>query len=134
MDMATRNRKVIEQFRSGGAVEGMHRDRLVLLTTIGARTGRRHTTPMMVHRDGDRLLVVASNNGAPANPAWFRNLSVNPAVTVELADERYSAVASVLEGEERERIWPMLKKKYPFFAEYDARVSRDVPVVSLSRS
>jgi deazaflavin-dependent oxidoreductase (nitroreductase family) len=134
MDMATRNRKVIEQFRSGGEVEGMHRDRLVLLTTVGARTGRRRTTPMMVHRDGDRLLVVASNNGAPTDPAWFRNLSVNPAVTVELADERYSAVASVLEGAERELIWPMLKEKYPFFAEYDRKVTRDIPVVSLARS
>jgi len=134
MDMMAQNRKVIEQFRSGGEIDGMHRDRLVLLTTVGARTGRSHTTPMMFHRDGDRLFVVAANNGAPTDPAWFRNLSVNPAVVVEVGDERYPAVASVLEGEEREAIWPMLKEKYSFFAEYDKKVARDIPVVSLARS
>jgi deazaflavin-dependent oxidoreductase (nitroreductase family) len=133
MDMVERNRRVIEQFRSGGEIEGMHRDRLVLLTTVGARTGRLHTTPMMFHRDGERLLVVAANNGAPGNPAWFRNLSVNPMVTVEVADERYQAVASVLQGADRAATWPMLKEKYPFFAEYDRKVARDIPVVSLVR-
>jgi deazaflavin-dependent oxidoreductase (nitroreductase family) len=133
MDMMETNRRVIEQFRSGGEIEGMHRDRLVLLTTVGARTGRPHTTPMMFHRDGERLLVVAANNGAPANPAWFRNLSVNPMVTVEVADERYRAVASVLLGADRAVTWPMLKEKYPFFAEYDGKVARDIPVVSLVR-
>ena len=73
MDMKEINRQVIEQFRAGGKITGMQRERLVLLTTVGARTGQKRTTPMMFHRDGDRLLVIASNAGAPRHPDWYRN-------------------------------------------------------------
>ena len=83
MDIRDINRRVIEQFRAGGEIEGMHRDRIVLLTTAGARTGQRRTTPVMFHRDGGRLLVVASNAGAPKHPDWYRNLVADPRVTVE---------------------------------------------------
>jgi deazaflavin-dependent oxidoreductase (nitroreductase family) len=79
------HRKVIAQFRAGGEIEGVRRDRLVLLTTIGARTGLRRTTPMMFHRNGDRLLVIASNIGAPRQPDWYLNLVANPRVTAEVA-------------------------------------------------
>lgn len=121
MDIKEINRKVIEQFRSGGEITGMHRDRLVLLTTVGARTGLRRTTPMMFHRDGDRLLVIASNVGAPKHPAWYLNLVANPRVTVEIGDETYDAVATPVEGEERERLWAMIKENYPFFADHEAK-------------
>ena len=68
MDIKQINARVIEQFRAGGPVEGMNRDGIVLLTTTGARTGLTRTTPMMFHRDGGRLLVIASNVGAPRHP------------------------------------------------------------------
>ena len=68
MDIKEINRKIVEQFRAGGPVEGIDRDRLLLLTTTGRRTGQRRTTPMMFERDGDDLLVIASNVGAPAHP------------------------------------------------------------------
>ncbi|MBO0833329.1 MAG: nitroreductase family deazaflavin-dependent oxidoreductase, partial [Actinobacteria bacterium] len=109
MDYREINRRVIEQFRAGGEIEGMHRDRLVLLTTIGAKTGQPRTTPMMFHRDGDRLLVIASNAGAPKDPVWFGNLVRQPRVTVEVGDEQYEALASVLTGSEREQKWAELK-------------------------
>ena len=64
MDIQETNRRVIDQFRSGGPIEGMQRDRLVLLTTTGRRSGEPRTTPMMFHRDGERVLVIASNIGA----------------------------------------------------------------------
>jgi len=128
------NRRVIEQFRAGGEIDGMHRERLMLLTTVGARTGRPRTTPMMFHRDGERLLVVASNIGAPRHPDWYHNLVANPRVTVEVGDETYQAVATPLEGEERERIWAMLKHTYPFFADHDRSTSRAIPVVALTRA
>src|SRR4051794_31361565 len=103
MDVREINRRGIEQFRAGGEIEGMHRDRLVLLTTVGARTGQRRTTPMMFHRDGDRLYVIASNIGAPEHPDWYRNLVADPRVTVEVGDERYEATATPLAGDERTR-------------------------------
>jgi deazaflavin-dependent oxidoreductase (nitroreductase family) len=134
VDVREVNRHVIEQFRAGGEIEGMHRERLVLLTTVGARTGRLRTTPMMFHPDGDRLLVVASNVGAARHPDWYRNLGVNPHVTVEIGDEKYEAVATPLDGEERDRLWTMLKQTYPFFAEHETSTSRTIPVVALTRA
>jgi deazaflavin-dependent oxidoreductase (nitroreductase family) len=133
MDIGDINRRVIEQFRAGGEIEGMHRDRIVLLTTNGARTGRRRTTPMMLHRDGGRLLVVASNVGAPKHSDWYRNLVADPRVTVEVGDETYPAVATTLQGPERARAWSMLKESYPFFAGHEASTERVIPVVALSR-
>src|SRR5258708_5683271 len=133
MDIQETNRRVIGQFRAGGEIEGMHRDRLVLLTTVGARTGRLHTTPMMFHRDGDRILVMASNAGAPRDPDWYRNLLREPVVTVEVGDETYQAVASVLTGADRERQWGMVTSTYPFFADHEVKAGRTIPVVALTR-
>lgn len=81
------NRRVIEQFRAGGDIDGMHRDGLILLTTVGAKTGSPHTTPVMFHRDGERLLVIASNIGASRHPDWYLNLTAHPRVTVEVGTE-----------------------------------------------
>ncbi len=134
MDISKINARVIEQFRAGGPVEGMNRDGIVLLTTRGARTGLTRTTPMMFHMDGGRLLVIASNIGAPRHPDWYLNLVVDPQVVVEVGSERFDATAAPLAGEERERVWTMLKQTYPFFAEHEAKTSREIPVVALTRT
>lgn len=134
MDVRETNRRVIGQFRAGGEVEGMHRDRLVLLTTTGARTGRPHTTPVMFERDGDAILVIAANAGAPQHPDWYRNLVHEPRVVVEVGHDKYEAVATVLAGEEREQRWARLKEDYPFFAEYEKTAGRIIPVVALTRA
>jgi deazaflavin-dependent oxidoreductase (nitroreductase family) len=135
MDVKAINRQVIEKFRAGEEIEGMHRDRLVLLTTTGARTGQPHTTPMMFHRDGGRLLVIASNAGAAAHPDWYRNLVREPAVTVEVGDETYAARAVPLAGAERDQAWEELKQAYPFFAEHEVTAAgRTIPVIALTRA
>ena len=134
MDMRDRNRQVIEQFRAGGEIEGMHRERILLLTTIGAKTGLQRTTPMMFHDDGDRLLVVASAAGAPKHPDWYRNVVANPHVHVEVGNESYDAVARPIVGDEREPVWAMLTANYPFFAEHQAKVERTIPVIALTRT
>jgi deazaflavin-dependent oxidoreductase (nitroreductase family) len=133
VDIADVNRRVIEQFRAGGEVEGMHREVLVLLTTTGAKTGHRRTTPMMHHRDGDRILVIAANAGAPKDPDWYRNLVHDPHVIVEVGDETYPALAVVLTGAERDHQWTALKQAYPFFAEFEQKAGRTIPVVALTR-
>jgi deazaflavin-dependent oxidoreductase (nitroreductase family) len=134
MDIKQINARVIEQFRAGGPIEGMKRDGLLLLTTTGAKTGRTRTTPMMFHRDGERLLVIASNIGAPAHPDWYVNLVAHPHVVVEVGAERFEATAVPLAGSDRERLWTMLKETYPFFAEHEAKTSREIPVVALTRA
>lgn len=127
------NGRVIEQFRAGGEIEGMHRDHLLLLTTVGAKTGQRRTTPMIFHGDGNRVLVIASNVGAPQHPDWYINLVAHPHVIVEVGDETYDATATPAEGAERARLWPMLKETYPFFADHEAKTDRTIPVVVLTR-
>jgi deazaflavin-dependent oxidoreductase (nitroreductase family) len=134
MDIQQTNRRVIEQFRAGGEIDGMHRERLVLLTTVGGLTGQQRTTPMMFHRDGDRILVVAANAGAPKHPDWYRNLSREPHVQVEIGDQAYPAIATVLAGAERDQEWTALKKAYPFFAEFEKTAGRTIPVVVLTRT
>lgn len=134
MDIKAINERVIRQFRAGGDIEGMHRDRLLLLGTVGARTGLPHTTPMMFHRDGDRVLVIASNMGAPAHPGWYHNLLAHPRVHVEVGEDAYDAVAEPVTGAERERLWQILTAAYPFFAEHAAQAGRTIPVVALARA
>src|SRR5262245_47070086 len=132
-DQKEYNRQLIEQFRAargGGSFEGRP---LLLLTTTGARSGQPHITPMMYIPDGERLLVVASNAGAPAHPDWYRNLVAHPQVGVEVGQEAYEATAHVLEGAERQRLWAMIVAQYPFFAEHQAKISRQIPVVALER-
>jgi deazaflavin-dependent oxidoreductase (nitroreductase family) len=83
--------------------------------------------------DGDRLLVIASNIGAPKHPDWYHNLAAHPHVTVEIGDETYDATAVVAEGAEHERLWRRVVELYPFFAEHQAKTTRQIPVVALER-
>ena len=133
--MSDYNTAVIEEFRANAGRVGGHwegRD-LLLLTTAGRKTGRKHTTPMVYTRDGDRLLVYASKAGAPTHPDWYLNLVANPTVTVEVGGERYQAVASPLVGEERDRTFAEHAEKFQIFAEYAAKTTRVIPVVALER-
>ncbi len=129
------NQRLIEQFRTdrsgnGDAFKGRP---LLLLTTTGARSGQHRTTPMMYVRDGERLLVIASNAGAPKHPDWYYNLVTHQHVTVEVGRETYDATAIVTEGVERQQLWDKIVAQYPFFAEHQAKVTRQIPVVALER-
>ena len=129
------NRQLIEDFRAnrgknGGPFAGRP---LLLLTTTGAKSGQRRTTPMMFIPDGDRLLVIASNVGAPAHPDWYRNLVAHPEVTVEVGTETFDATAFVTQGAERDRLWTRIVELYPFFTGHQAKTTRQIPVIALSR-
>jgi deazaflavin-dependent oxidoreductase (nitroreductase family) len=136
MDYRETNRQVIQGFRAGEVLPGMHRERLLLLTTTGRRTGGAHTTPMMFHREEGRLFVIASNVGAPRDPDWCLNLRAQPAVTVEVGDQDgsppYAATASVLEGEDRAAVWARIAELYPFFVDHQTKAPREIPVVELT--
>lgn len=123
--------QVIAQFRAGGPVEGMHRERLLLLTTTGRRSGLQRTSPMMFHPDPAGPVVIASNDGARADPAWFRNLVDEPRVHVELPDRAGPAVAEVLDGEEYAEAWAALVAGSPFLEEHAHRAGRRIPLVRL---
>jgi len=130
------NTKIIAEFRAnegrvGGPFQGAP---MLLLTTTGRRSGERRTNPMMYMADGDRLLVFASKGGAPTDPDWYRNLVANPDVTVELGSESFQAHATVLQGDERDRLYAEQSRRYPGFAEYQRNTTRVIPVVALARN
>ena len=129
------NRQTIEAFRAnGGKVGGVWEGRpLLLLTTTGAKSGKQYTTPMMYLPDGNRLLVFASKAGAPTHPDWYHNLVAHPEVTVEVGPETYKATATVLTGEERDRLYARQAELYPQFADYEKKTIRVIPVVALER-
>jgi deazaflavin-dependent oxidoreductase (nitroreductase family) len=129
------NRRLIEEFRAhGGKVSGyFEHTPLLLLTTTGARSGERRTTPMGYLPDGDRLIVWASNGGAPTHPDWYHNLLAHPHVTVEVGTETFDAVAVVTAGAERDRLWTQGVTVYPQLAEAQAKTTRLIPVIALSR-
>ena len=129
------NQRLIEEFRAdrsnnGGAFKGRP---LLLLTTTGARSGQPRTAPMMYVPDGDRLLVIASNVGAPSHPAWYHNLVAHPQVTVEVGKDAYDATALVTEGAERQGLWTRIVELYPFFADHQAKTTRQIPVIALEQ-
>jgi deazaflavin-dependent oxidoreductase (nitroreductase family) len=135
--MAGWNEKIIEEFRAnagrvGGPFEGAS---LLLLTTTGARSGRRRTTPVVYLDDGDRLVVFASNAGADRHPDWYHNLIAHPEVTVEVGDGTAIGTRTVtarpLAGEERDRVYARQAALVPTFADYQAGTSRVIPVIAL---
>ena len=130
-DVAAYNRELIAEFRAAG--RQLPERPLLLLTTIGARSGQPRTSPMMYVTDGDRLVVIASNMGAAKNPAWLHNLVANPHVVVEALGSEYPAQASVLAGPERERLWASITADFPFFVEHQAKAGdRQIPLVALT--
>jgi len=132
------NEAIIREFRAkDGKAVGDFGDTLALLTTTGARSGAKRTTPVMYHRDGERYVVVASKAGAPDHPGWYHNLKSNPVARVEVGAEAGTETVEVraheAEGEERERIWADRVAMAPGFLEYQRKTARRIPVMILER-
>jgi deazaflavin-dependent oxidoreductase (nitroreductase family) len=127
------NKRIIEEFRAnGGKVGGQFAGApLLLLHTTGAKTGQARVNPMMYLADGNDHVVFASKAGAPTNPDWYHNLVANPRASIEVGDQTFNVVARVAEGETRERLWSRQKELYPGFADYEAKTTRQIPVVIL---
>ena len=129
------NARIIDEFRAnGGRVGGQFEGApLLLLHTTGARSGAERVNPMMyLDLDGHRY-VFASKAGADTHPDWYHNAVARPEVTVEAGDETYPAVAVVVTGPDRDRVYAEQASRYPGFAEYAAKTTRVIPVVELQR-
>jgi deazaflavin-dependent oxidoreductase (nitroreductase family) len=129
------NEKNIAEFREnhgrvGGQFEGAP---LLILHTTGAKSGKPRTNIMMYLADGDRYLVFASKAGADSSPDWYFNVRAHPEVRIEVGDEQFDAVATELEGDERDAKYAEQARRYPGFAEYQQKTTRKIPVVALSR-
>lgn len=135
--MSDFNTQVIEEFRAnegkvGGPFEGAP---MILLHHTGAKSGTERVTPLVYQpRDDNSWVIFASFAGAPTNPAWFANLAANPATTVEVGTETIAVTARVAEGDERATLWEAQKQASPGFAAYEAKTTREIPVVVLDRA
>jgi deazaflavin-dependent oxidoreductase (nitroreductase family) len=127
------NAHIIEEFRAnegrvGGNFEGAP---LLLLHTVGARSGKERINPMMYQALDGAMAVFASKAGADTNPDWYYNVLAHPEVTAEVGAKTRSFRARVADEAERAPIWEKQKADYPGFAGYEASTDRVIPVVIL---
>jgi deazaflavin-dependent oxidoreductase (nitroreductase family) len=115
---------------TGGEVGYMWRGApTLLLTTTGRRTGEPTTTPLIFGRDGENVVLVASQGGKPEHPGWYRNLAKEPEVEVQIEADAIRGRARTAEGEERERLWRAMAEIWPQYDDYQVRTDRRIPVV-----
>lgn len=138
------NHRIIEEFRATGGkpcgqIEGsypfgkMEGSSVLLLTTIGARSGQRRTHPLLYLPYYDRFVIFAAKGGSPTHPAWYHNLMAHPQATIEVGTEAVEVTATVATGELREQLYAARVKMAPDFAEYEAKATRRIPVIILER-
>lgn len=130
------NADVIAVFRAnGGIVPAPYDDPppMVLLHTIGARTGREHIVPMRAIPDGETLYVFASAHGSPRHPDWYHNVVANPDFVIEIGTAMVAVHASEVSGPERDAIFARQAARFPVFADYERRTGRRIPVIRLER-
>ena len=127
----------VERYRETDGEEGYiwrEGSTILLLTTTGRSSGEPRTTPLIFGLDGENPVIVASKGGAPEHPGWYRNLSKNPDVEVQIKGERFAARARDAEGDERERLWRMMNGIWRHYDEYQQKTDREIPVVVLERT
>ncbi len=112
----------------GGRMRGF---KVLLLTTVGRKSGKAYTTPLGCFDHQDGYVIVASNAGLPTHPAWYYNLKSNPQVTVQVLDNILPATAEVLSGEARTQAWQQVIATAPSYADYEKKTTREIPLVLL---
>lgn len=117
---------------SGGAIGGRFRGSpVLLLKTVGRKTGKERTTPLLYLKDGETVVLVASNGGAPTHPTWWLNLQAHPDAEIEIGRQHMKVVAKQATAEEHQRLWPRLVAMYADYAAYQQKTSREIPVILL---
>jgi deazaflavin-dependent oxidoreductase (nitroreductase family) len=114
----------------GGNFEGAP---LLLLHTVGKRSGKPRVNPVMYLKDGERYLVFASKGGADTHPDWFLNLKARPDIKIEVGDETIDVRAEEIKGPEHDALYARQAKLFPNFAEYQRKTKRVIPVVALTK-
>ena len=118
---------------SGGRIGGRFKAApVLLLTTTGRKTGKRRTTPLLYAEDAGRFVIIASVGGAPKHPAWYLNLQGNADAAIQVGGRTLEVHAETAPPEERARLWTLMTRIYPGYDEYQAKTSREIPVVTLT--
>ncbi len=119
---------------SGGRLGGRFGKKapVLLLTTTGRKSGKQRTTPLLYVEEPGQYVVIASVGGAPKHPAWYLNVRDNPAATIQIGSRRLAVSAKTASPEERARLWPLATQMYSGYDDYQAKTSREIPVVILT--
>ena len=135
MGVTEYNKKIIDEFRSNqGVVAGPFTGaKLLLLHTVGAKSGKTRINPLAYFDKGEDMLVVASFAGSDQNPPWYYNLLANPDVVVEVGAERIDAKASLVDEPARSEYYADIAAQADAFAQYQQKTDRTIPIVRLTR-
>ncbi len=118
--------------RTGGKVGGrLGAMPVLLLTTTGRKSGKKHTVPVMYLSESPNYIITASNNGGEKPPAWWLNLKSSPQATIEIGGDMRLVTTEQAGSEEKERLWAQLVEKAPAFEGYQKRTQREIPMVIL---
>jgi deazaflavin-dependent oxidoreductase (nitroreductase family) len=142
MDLADRSWPLLRQvmaghtaiYRASGGRIGHHVPGFaptLLLDHVGAKSGKRRTSPLVYGVDGENLVLVASKGGYPKNPAWYYNLQAHPDTSVQVGREHRPVHARVATTQERDRLWPLMVGVYGGYEGYRRRTEREIPLVVL---
>lgn len=127
-------RNQVELYEATDGAEGgtMRGKPVIILTTVGAKSGKVRKTPLMrVEHDG-QYAVIASKGGAPEHPQWFRNIEANPLVELQDGPIKEVYEARIATGREREAWWQRAVAAWPDYADYQTNTERVIPVVVLT--
>jgi deazaflavin-dependent oxidoreductase (nitroreductase family) len=116
---------------AGRVGERQGRYSMLLLHTIGRKSGKRRTHTLLYFQDGDDLVICASRNGSPQPPAWYLNLQASPRVQVQYGRIRREVLAVTVDSEDRERLWTRFVDIFPRYADEQNMTSRLFPIVRL---
>jgi deazaflavin-dependent oxidoreductase (nitroreductase family) len=114
--------------RFGSEMRGFQ---VLLLITVGRKSGKHRTTPLGFFQDNDNYVIIGSNGGLDYHPAWYYNLKSNPTASIQFKNKQMMALAEVAEAEDRRRLWLELMTVAPGYADYQKRTSREIPLVVL---
>jgi deazaflavin-dependent oxidoreductase (nitroreductase family) len=117
---------------TGGKLFGrMGQSPILLLNTVGRKSGKKRATPLLYAVDGEDFVIIASKGGAPTHPAWYLNLMANPDATVEVEDRKVRVRAEEVDGEEKARLWQKMAELYPTYDDYQKKTKRQIPLLVL---
>ena len=126
----------VDRYRATDGAEGYdwrNGTTILLLTTTGRRSGKRHTSPLIYREHDGDYLIVASKGGSPEPPAWYVNLEANPDVEVQVKGDRFRAKARTASSVEKPELWRLMTEVWPDYDGYQRRTDREIPVVVLER-
>ncbi len=117
---------------TGGKVFGrMGKSPILLLNTVGRKSGKKRTSPLLYVMDGEDFVIIASKGGAATHPAWYLNLMANQEATVEVGDREMQVEAEEADPEDRTRLWQRMVEMYPAYDDYQKRTEREIPLLVL---